>query len=52
MGKMKDLELLFQYAYELEVMTNKALAEIKAKGVSEEYVEWRNRQDEQEREVK
>lgn len=49
MGKMKDLELLFQYAYELEVRTNKALAEIDAKGVYKEYMEWRNRQDEQKR---
>ncbi len=49
MGKMKDLELLFQYADELEDRLNKALAEIEAKGVSKEYVEWRNRKDEQKR---
>jgi len=40
MGKMKDLELLFEYADELEDRLNKALAEIKDKGVYEEYVEW------------
>jgi len=49
MGKMKDLELLFQYADELEDRLNKALAEIEAKGVYEEYMEWRNKQDEQKR---
>ena len=49
MGKMKDLELLFQYADELEDRLNKALAEIKDKGVSKEYVEWKNKQDEQKR---
>ena len=49
MGKMKDLELLFQYADELEVRLNKALSEIVNKGASEEYAEWRNRQDEQKR---
>ena len=49
MGKMKDLELLFQYADELQDRLNKALAEIEDKGVYKEYIEWRNRQDEQKR---
>ena len=49
MSKMKDLELLFEYADELEDRLNKALAEIKAKGVYKEYMEWRNRQNEQKR---
>lgn len=50
MGQMKDLELLFRYAYELEDMTDKALDEIKNKGAYEEYVEWKKRQDEQKEE--
>ncbi len=49
MGKMKDLELLFEYADELQYRLNKALAEIEDKGVYKEYMKWRNRQDEQKR---